>query len=211
MIDVAGRAEVVARDEHARGSARSPSSGIVGPGRAGDEQRMAADAGVRRGDDVAAARAPALDHAARPRPAKGRGRPRARRAPPSIVVGRAPRARIAAMRPGRAPSPCSGRLGPDRRRLAERMSALDDDDLVDRASARSRVEHVGKRAACCFGAPNREPSPAARTTAATRLTSRRPSRGRRRPAGAAPRSPGRRARRSCRRRPCPSVTVPTIA
>src|SRR5262245_4448317 len=61
-VDVARRAEIVARDEPGGDDAQPVVRDGV-PRRAGDEQRVAADVAVRGGDDLAALRPPALDHA----------------------------------------------------------------------------------------------------------------------------------------------------
>ena len=97
------------------------------------------------------------------------------------------------------PAPASTR---HRSRPAAGVSSVcapgNDDDLVDRSSARSRSSTSGSRRRC-FGVPKRDASPAASTTAAM-LTVPRPSPTRSRRDGSAAPWPGRRARRCARRR-----------
>ena len=110
LVDVAGRAQVVARDE-----ARRQRAGALvrdaRPGRAGEQDGVEADAAVARGDDVAGVGPPVGDDAvdgarveAGPVGERDDGRLGIRRA--------APRGRSAGTRPGRAPSRGSGRSRP---------------------------------------------------------------------------------------------------
>ena len=155
-----------------RGGARrrgGPSSG-TSPRRPGGEQRVAALTAVRGGDDVAAVGAPALDHA---------GDRRRRQVGP---VGHDHERRLDVVAERRQPAPERGARAASQsaqrtrrtkpcRTGSQRVGALDDDDLVDGAAARrSRTRGSSRR---CFGEPKRVAAPAARTTAATRLTTRR--------------------------------------
>ena len=159
----------------ARAAAPRPASLRRGsrPTPTGDEQRMPADRRRttrrrRRRRPPASCRSPAR----RPQP-RVRARPRAPRRR-RRRRRRAPRARIAATPPARAPTPRSARGAtapavsrheghgtPPRRRRSRRPGL---------AARRSRTRG---RSSACFGEPKRVAAPAARTTAATRLTSSR--------------------------------------
>ena len=160
VVDVAGRREVVARDEQRLAAAEALVGDVV-PELARDEKRMAAARRrTRRPRAARRCRARRRRRGRSPR-ARGRARRRARRPRPRC---RPERGEAAAERGARASLPVRARAR--RARRASSSCAPATTTIWSRPAARTRSSTAG-RSSRCFGEPKRSAAPAASTTAAS--------------------------------------------